>query len=381
MGGQWGVSRCPTRFAALAASSPIALTGPGYEEAAKTVAAGRGVFRRFSVARRGARTGSSARRSAGGYGSPSRCGTGTDHGDPVPARCVVRSTAPQDARSSSVQPGQAVGGCTEASSTGFTKANRLADGTLVVVVVVILAGLLVVYLVAGSRQDSPLRAGALATGGSATAGEPSELLGFAALIFRRDRARGPRLMILDETGDEVGCVVDDHSRSWLAYLIDRKVGIYDRNQTKVVEFVPPLRAGREPVCVSDGAGRPTGSIVAEDWWAMRFILKDPLRRNVARIAWERQKGRDVSWRVVVRDSWTREIGRITIPKNRGAADRLLGRQRSDRAKRGWRRRLGDYMSPPGAYLLLMSDACDRELRLLMLAAAAYLGDHDPDWQD
>jgi hypothetical protein len=248
----------------------------------------------------------------------------------------------------------------------------------VLIFLIALLGLLVLYVLAVShvkRSSTKTRAGVDHV--AASSGRPSELLELDALIFELPYGAGNErpgicLRILDERGNDVGYVADDRPHSRLAFLIPPKIAVYDRNDTKVIEFVTPA-SSRKLADIADGAGRPVGSIVPEDQEGRRFILRDTSRGNAARIQWEPGKGRDVRWNAVVRDSWSAEIGRITLPKNIGATDRLLGRERAVAPTSSrWRRRLNDYMTAADAFVLLMRKNCGRDLRLLMLGAAVYL---------
>jgi len=248
----------------------------------------------------------------------------------------------------------------------------------VLILLVALAALLVLYVLAvrhAKHSSATTRASADAPAMSSR--RPSELLELDALIFEFPDGAGSErtglcLRILDEMGNEAGYVADDRPDSRLAFLIPPKIGIYDRNDTKVIEFSTPASSGKL-VDIIDGGGRPVGSIVPEDREGRRFILRDTSRRNAARIKWERGSGRDVRWDAVVRDSWSAEIGRITLPRNIGATDRLLGRERAEASRSsGWRRRLNDYMTAADAFVLLIRESCGRDLRLMMLGAAVYL---------
>jgi hypothetical protein len=249
---------------------------------------------------------------------------------------------------------------------------------LILILFIALAALLGLYVLGvnhAKRKGPPRRAG-IAQAATAS-GKSSELLALHALIFEfvdgsEDDRSGLCLRILDEMGNEVGYVADERPRSRLAFLLPRRIGIYDRKDVKVIEFVTPAQSERV-VDITDGAGHPVGSIDPEDREGRRFILRDASRRNAARFEWEPGRGREVRWNAVVGDSWGREIGRITRPRNLGATDRLLGRRRAGASgSGGWRGRARDYLTAADAYVLLMRGSCDRTQRLLMLGAAVYL---------
>lgn len=161
--------------------------------------------------------------------------------------------------------------------------------------------------------------------------------------------------ILDEEGAQIGKVRQE-GQSTVKKLVrlvadvdqflTHRLAIYDGDGSKVLELVRPAKIFRSTLQVNDGSGSPRGKIVQQNIVGKkRFALEDENGRELGSI--DAQNWR--SWDFAVHDEQGLEVARIT---------------------KRWSGALREVFTTADHYMVQITGAPPRELRLLIVGAAA-----------
>ena len=161
--------------------------------------------------------------------------------------------------------------------------------------------------------------------------------------------------ILDETGLQIGVIREEGQSkakkvlrfvSNLDQFLTHRLSVYDAGGAKVVELVRPRKIMKSTVQISDGAGRPVGSIVQQNVFGKkRFDLQGAGGQSLGAINAENWR----AWDFAIMDPSGAEVGRIT---------------------KKWAGLLKEGFTTADNYVLNISGQVSADLRLMMLASAA-----------
>ena len=124
------------------------------------------------------------------------------------------------------------------------------------------------------------------------------------------------------------------------------LSVYDRDGTKVVELLRPRKVMKSRVEITDGEGRPVGTIVQKNVFGKkRFALEGGAGDAIGAINAENWR----AWDFKIEDATGVEVGRIT---------------------KKWAGLLKEGFTTADNYVLEISGQVSPELRLMMLGSAA-----------
>jgi uncharacterized protein YxjI len=161
--------------------------------------------------------------------------------------------------------------------------------------------------------------------------------------------------ILDEHGTQIGKVRQEGQstvKKLVRFVADvdqfltHRLAIYDDDGSKVLELVRPAKIFKSTLQVNDGAGVSRGRIVQQNIVGKkRFALEDEGGRVLGSIDAENWR----SWDFAVHDEQGQEVARIT---------------------KRWSGALREVFTTADHYMVQVTGAPSRELRLLIVAAAS-----------
>ncbi len=132
----------------------------------------------------------------------------------------------------------------------------------------------------------------------------------------------------------------------LDQFLTHKLGVYDRDGSKVVELKRPAKVMKSTVEVSDANGQLVGKIVQKNVFGKkRFVLEDVSGQMLGGINAENWR----AWDFAIEDQTGAEIGRIT---------------------KKWAGLLREGFTTADNYVLNVTGSATGELRMLILASAA-----------
>jgi uncharacterized protein YxjI len=161
--------------------------------------------------------------------------------------------------------------------------------------------------------------------------------------------------VRDEEGNDIGYIREEGQStikkavrlvSNVDQFLTHRLSMYDRDGTKVVELVRPRKIMKSRVEISDGSGRPVGTIVQKNVFGKkRFALEGAGGDSLGAINAENWR----SWDFAIEDATGAEVGRIT---------------------KKWAGLLKEGFTTADNYVLEISGQVSPELRLMMLGSAA-----------
>ena len=186
----------------------------------------------------------------------------------------------------------------------------------------------------------------------------SDLLTRDVLVFKQKAKLievSDQYRILDDQGNEIGHI-NEEGQSFLKkaarVLTDldqyftHRLGVYDRENAKVIDIVRPRKFMKSRVEISDGTGRKVGTIVQKNVFGKkRFALEGSSGESLGAINAENWR----AWDFAVEDPTGAEVGRIT---------------------KKWAGILREGFTTADNYILQISGQVSPDLRLMMLGSAA-----------
>ena len=161
--------------------------------------------------------------------------------------------------------------------------------------------------------------------------------------------------ILDEAGTPIGKVRQEGQSKLKKFVrlvadvdqfLTHTLAIYDADGSKVLELVRPAKVFKSTLQVNDGSGSPRGKIVQQNVVGKkRFALEDEGGRALGSIDAENWR----SWDFAVHDEQGLEVARIS---------------------KNWAGALRELFTTADHYMVQITGAPGRSLRLLIVGAAA-----------
>lgn len=161
--------------------------------------------------------------------------------------------------------------------------------------------------------------------------------------------------IRDEEGNDIGYIREEGQSvvkkavrlvSDLDQFFTHRLAVYDRDGTKVVELLRPRKVMKSRVEITDGEGRPVGTIVQQNVFGKkRFALEGASGEMLGGINAENWR----AWDFGIEDATGAAVGRIT---------------------KKWAGLLKEGFTTADNYVLEISGQVSPELRLMMLGSAA-----------
>jgi uncharacterized protein YxjI len=161
--------------------------------------------------------------------------------------------------------------------------------------------------------------------------------------------------VRDEEGNDIGYIREEGQStvkkavrlvSNLDQYFTHRLSMYDKDGTKVVELVRPRKIMKSRVEISDGEGRPVGTIVQKNVFGKkRFALEGASGEMLGAINAENWR----AWDFRIEDQTGSEVGRIT---------------------KKWAGILKEGFTTADNYLLQITGEVSKDLRLMMLGSAA-----------
>ena len=161
--------------------------------------------------------------------------------------------------------------------------------------------------------------------------------------------------IRDEEGNDIGYIREEGQSvvkkavrlvSNLDQFMTHRLSVYDRDGAKVVELLRPRKVMKSRVEITDGEGRPVGTIVQKNVFGKkRFALEGAAGDALDAINAENWR----AWDFKIEDATGAEVGRIT---------------------KKWAGLLKEGFTTADNYVLEISGQVSPELRLMMLGSAA-----------
>ena len=173
--------------------------------------------------------------------------------------------------------------------------------------------------------------------------------------------------IRDEEGNDIGYIREEGQSvvkkavrlvSDLDQFFTHRLAVYDRDGTKVVELLRPRKIMKSRVEITDGEGRPVGTIVQQNVFGKkRFALEGASGQTLGGINAENWR----AWDFAIEDATGAGVGRIT--KKWAVCSRKASRPRtttcSRSAARSTRASPDDAGSAAGVDLALKQDSALR----------------------
>jgi len=161
--------------------------------------------------------------------------------------------------------------------------------------------------------------------------------------------------ILDEQGAQIGKVRQEGQSKLkkvvrlvadVDQFLTHRLALYDADGSKVLELVRPAKIFKSTLQVNDGTGAPRGRIVQQNIVGKkRFALEDQSGRTIGSIDAENWR----SWDFAVHDEQGLEVARIS---------------------KKWSGALREIFTTADHYMVQVTGAPSKELRLLLVGAAA-----------
>jgi uncharacterized protein YxjI len=161
--------------------------------------------------------------------------------------------------------------------------------------------------------------------------------------------------IRDEEGNDIGFIGEEGQSalkkaarlvSDLDQFFTHRLSMHDRDGTKVVELLRPRKFMKSRVEITDGEGRPVGTILQKNVLGKkRFALEGASGEILGAINAENWR----AWDFAIEDATGAEVGRIT---------------------KKWAGLLKEGFTTADNYMLGISGPVSPDLRLMMLASAA-----------
>lgn len=161
--------------------------------------------------------------------------------------------------------------------------------------------------------------------------------------------------IRDEEGNDIGYIREEGQSalkkaarlvSDLDQFFTHRLAVYDSAGTKVVELLRPRKIMKSRVEITDGEGRPVGTIVQKNVFGKkRFALEGAAGDTLGGINAENWR----SWDFAIEDATGAEVGRIT---------------------KKWAGLLKEGFTTADNYILEIGGEVSPALRLMMLGSAA-----------
>jgi uncharacterized protein YxjI len=161
--------------------------------------------------------------------------------------------------------------------------------------------------------------------------------------------------ILDEAGAQIGKVRQEGQSKLKKFVrlvadvdqfLTHKLAIYDGDGSRVLELVRPAKVFKSTLQVNDGSGSPRGKIAQQNVVGKkRFALEDESGRALGSIDAENWR----SWDFAVHDEQGLEVARIS---------------------KNWSGALREIFTTADHYMVQITGAPGRSLRLLIVGAAA-----------
>ena len=161
--------------------------------------------------------------------------------------------------------------------------------------------------------------------------------------------------IRDEEGNDIGYIREEGQSKLkkaarlvtdLDQFFTHRLGVYEQDGRKVVELLRPRKIMKSRVEITDGEGRPVGTIVQKNVFGKkRFALEGAAGETLGAINAENWR----SWDFAIEDPTGAEVGRIT---------------------KKWAGLLKEGFTTADNYVLEISGDVSPDLRLMILGSAA-----------